>query len=366
MKKDSTKMKLSIKTVVLKEMVSRAIKGAGQNKLLPITSLMAIQLKNHQLTLITTDASNTLYVMQDKVDGDDFYCVVQVDQFSKLISKLTSENTTLTVEDAVLEIKANGTYKLELPLDENGQTICYPDPVVENKIDGEMKEINLPTVKNILTYNKAALSSVVDAPEYTGYYCGERVVTTDMYKACGLDVNLFDVDVLLSADTMNLLDVMTEEKIGVLIRDDMIQFVSNNCVLFAYIMDGIEDYAIDAINGLLEEEFESRCKLSKTELLALLDRIALFVDVNDNKAVTLTFTDKGVDVSSTKSNGVETIEYLDSKNFKPYTCSLDINLFTQQIKAHSSDSIELQYGNDKSVKIVEEGITQVLAIMQDD
>ena len=42
-------MKLSINTVLLQEMVSRAMKGASQNKLIVLTGLMAIELKNNQL-----------------------------------------------------------------------------------------------------------------------------------------------------------------------------------------------------------------------------------------------------------------------------------------------------------------------------
>ena len=81
-------MKLTIKTDIFKEIISRAIKGASQNKLIPLTSLMAIQLKDDQLTVITSDATNYLYINQDNIAGDDFYVVVQVEQFSKLISKL--------------------------------------------------------------------------------------------------------------------------------------------------------------------------------------------------------------------------------------------------------------------------------------
>ena len=106
-------MKLSIKTTILQEMVSRVIKGASQNKLIPLTSLMAIQLKSGKLTLITTDASNTLYIMQDKVEGDDFYCVMPVEQFSKLVSKMSSENITLLLDNNILTINGNGIYKID-------------------------------------------------------------------------------------------------------------------------------------------------------------------------------------------------------------------------------------------------------------
>lgn len=358
-------MTLSIKTVVLQEMVSRAIKGASQNKILPITSLMAIRVKDHQLTLITTDASNTLYIMQDKIESDDFYCTVQVDQFSKLVSRMTSENITLSLDGSVLTVKGNGTYKIELPLDENGGLIQYPDPAAELKIDGELTDINLATIKTILGVNKAALATTMELPQYTGYYIGDRVVSTDTYKICGLAVKLFEEPVLIAPETMNLLDVMTEEKIGVYIADEVVEFITKDCVLYSHKMEGVEDFAIESINGLLDEEFESSCKVNKTDLLAVLDRIGLFVGTYDNKAITLTFTDKGIDISSKQSDGVETLVYMDSKNFKPYTCQLDISILTQQVKANTADTINIQYGNESSVKLVDGSITQVIALLED-
>ena len=63
-------MKFTMNTVKLQDMVAKAMKGASNNKLIPLTNLMAIQLKDHKLTLITTDATNFLYIMEDKVAGD--------------------------------------------------------------------------------------------------------------------------------------------------------------------------------------------------------------------------------------------------------------------------------------------------------
>lgn len=359
-------MKLSMKTVVLQEMVGKAIKGASQNKLLPITALMAIQLKDGQLTIITTDASNYLYIIHDKVEGDEFYVVVQAEQFSKLISKLTSENVTLNLDKSVLEIKANGNYKLELPLDENGELIQYPDPVAEAKIDGKAIDINLATIKTILNSNKAALAVTMEEPAYTGYYVGDKVVTSDFVKICGLNVKLFNKPVLISPEMMNLLDVMTEEKISAYIKDDVIEFVTKDCIVYGHKMEGIEDFAIDAINGLLDEKFASSCEVSKSGMLSLLDRISLFVGANDKKAITLTFTKEGIDISSKQSDGVETIAYIKSTKFKAYTCQIDIVMLTQQIKAYSADNLVIQYGNDKSIKFVDGNVTQVLALHDDE
>lgn len=359
-------MKLSIKTVVLQEMVSRAIKGASQNKLIPITSLMAIQLKDKTLKLITTDASNYLYILQDNVEGDDFYVVVYVDQFSKLISKLTSENTTIELNDKILGIKANGEYKIELPLDENGELIQYPDPISEASITGEVKTINLTTIKTILTVNKASLATSIEEPAYTGYYVGDKVVSTDTYKICGLNIKLFDDPILISPETMNLFEVMTEDKIEVYTQENVLEFVTKNCIIYGHKMEGIENYAIDSINTLLDEKFKNSCKINKGDILATLDRILLFVGVYDNKAITLTFTEEGIDISSKQSNGIESVKYLEKvKKFKAFTCMIDITMLIDQIKANESETIELQYGNDQSIKIVNDKVTQVIALLDD-
>lgn len=358
-------MKFSIKTAVFKEMVSRAVKGASCDKLIPLTSLMAIQVKSKKLTLITTDASNTLYIMQD-LDADDFYCVVQVDQFSKLIARMTSENISLECDDSILTVIGNGTYKIELQPDENGEPIQFPDPASELKIKASTKliEVNLATIKTILSVNKASLATTDAEPAYTGYYVGEKVVTTNRDMICGYAEKLFNVDVLISPEMMNLLDVMTEEKIGVYMKDDIIEFITKDCIVFGNIMEEIENFSIELINNFLDEEFESSCKISKTDFLALLDRISLFVGAYDNSAIMLTFTDKGIDVSSKQSNGVETIGYIEVKNFKPYTCMIDVLMLTQQVKVNRADSIQIQFGNDNSIKIVDDNVTQVIALYE--
>lgn len=358
-------MSLTIKTIELQEMVSRAIKGSSQNKLMPLTSLMKVQVKDGVLSLVTTNMSDYLYIKK-KVEGDDFYAVVQTEQFSKLVSKMTSENITLTLENLILNVKGNGNYKIELPVDETGDMIKYPDPVAELKFEGEATStINLATVKTILNTNKAALAVTMEVPVYTGYYVGEKVISTDTYKICGLNKKLFENPVMVSPETMNLLDVMTAEKISVDFANDIILFSTEDCVVYSHKMEGIEDFAIEPISALLDQEFESSCKIDKNALIASLDRIALFVGPYDNKSITLTFTETGIDISSKKSNGIETIKYVESKNPVSFTCNIDITMLLQQIKANTAESIEIQYGKDSSLKLVDGEITQIVALLED-
>ena len=51
---------------------------------------------------------------------DDFELTVTAETFNKLIAKTTKEEVELIVNDRYLEVKGNGKYKLELPVNEEG------------------------------------------------------------------------------------------------------------------------------------------------------------------------------------------------------------------------------------------------------
>lgn len=357
-------MKLTVKTKTLQDLVAKATKGASCNKMIPITGLMLVELDNNTLTLVTTDATNYLYVSAHKIEGEKFSVVVQVEVFAKLISKLTCEDVTLELADNKLTVKGNGTYVIELPLNEEGELVTYPNP--QAKPDNiEPYKVQLSTIKLILSVAKSALATTEVVPCYTGYYVGDKVIATDIYKICGIDVDVLKDSALMSPELMNLFEVMTEEEITVYQSADWIIFQTSDCKIFGRYMDGKDDFSVDAINGLLSQEFKSCCKVSKADLLQLLDRLSLFVSPYDKNCIDLTFTPEGLQVSSKKSNSVEVIPFKESKDFSSFTCGIDIDMLTSQVKAHRSDIIEIQYGEDNAIKLPDGNITQVIGLLDE-
>ena len=361
-------MKLVVNTQILKDAVARSVKGVGNNKLIPITSLMCIEVKNNKLTLITTDATNYLYIIEDKVIADDFYVVIDADKFAKLVSKMTCDSITLEIKEGlqILEVKGNGSYKIELPLDENGQPIKYPDPVSKVDADANVPSIiNKTTAQVILETIKPALATTLENPCYTGYYMGDKVVATDTFKIASMDVKLFDEPKLVSPELFNLLSVMTAEKISVVVSDSEIVYTTPDCIIYGRFMEGIDEFAIDAISDLVNVEFDSFCSLPKNALLQLLDRLALFVGTYDKNAIRLTFTNNGLQIESKASSGIELINYVASDNFREFTCLIDITMLIQEIKAISNDVIELHYGQENAIKFTDGNITIIIALMED-
>ena len=267
-----------------------------------------------------------------------------------------------------LEIKGNGKYVLELPYDVDGELVEFPDPIAEDDSEAwNTTTLKLSTAQLILTTAKASLLNSNDLSiPYTGYYLSDKIVTTDSYKICGINIPVFDEPKLLSADTMALLDVFTNEDIEVKYNEDTVIFSTPNVAVYGKFMDSIDEFQIEPVSALLDEPFASSCKIDKSKLLQMLDRLSLFVNVDDKNGVYLTFTKDGLSVSNKHDNGSELIPYIESKEFTDYTCCVDISMLTSQVKANKAAAIEIFYGKDNTIKLVDGNVKQVIALSDDD
>lgn len=348
-----------------KEAVSKAVKGASFNNLIPLTSMVGIKLSDGKLRLLTTDMSNTLCVIIDKVTGDDIDVTVDADKFGKLISKITSEEVDLSVVDEdKLVIKANGTYKLPLIADEEG-LVSFPDVKLADTPDGEILLTSIMSAYNI---NKSALAKTLEQPCLTGYYCGEKVITTDANVITFNDFDAFKYDkpLLISSQMMALLTLNSKEKIAYKVAGSELQFVTDDVVITGPVLEGIEDYPVEEISAYLEEAFTSSCKVPKELLLDVLDRLALFIEPYDKNGAYFTFGRKGINIHSKKDASTEVVNYVESKEFKPFICCVDIPILKEQLQANPDETIKIFYGNENALKLQSGKVTQVIALLEDE
>lgn len=355
---------MKVTTSRIKEATNKAIKGASFNNLIPLTSMIGIKLSDGVLKLLTTDMTNNLCIMIDKVAGDDMDITVDAEKFGKLISKMTSDDIDLTVNESTLVVKGNGTYKLPLITDEEG-LVSFPDIDSEVNINSSIKLTSIMSAYNI---NKSALAKTLENPALTGYYCGERVISTDANVITFNNFKMFDNDepVLISAQLMQLLTLNTVEDIKVAITGDRLVFITDNIIIDGAKMEGIEDFPVDAISAYLDEAFPSSCKVPKELLLSVLDRLALFIEPYDKNGAYFTFTRKGINIHSKKDASTEVINYVESKDFEPFVCCVDIPMLKEQIQANPNDTIHLYYGNENALKIENNNVIQVIALLEDE
>lgn len=358
---------MKIKTMKLQEMVSKVILGASNDKLIPMTQLIQIEVKDNTLELTTTDATNFIKVKENNIEIDDFYVVVSADTFAKLIMKMTKEEVELTLTDNALIVKGNGEYKLEIQLDEDGNLIKFPDMFHKHELCEENKQtIKKETITKILDTNKAALAVTMEIPCYTGYYFGKDVISTDTFKICALDTHIFNEPVLISSSVMELVKVFDSEVVDVyMLENGIMIWKTDNIEIYSQQLDGIDNYAVDAISSLLDSDMENMCVLNKNSLLNMLDRLSLFVSPYDQNNVKLTFTDNGIICTSKQSNGSELIQYNDKDTeHRPFECNIDIVMLSTQIKAIPTETFELWYGLDNAIKVVSDDITQIISLSE--
>ncbi|MBP5424036.1 MAG: hypothetical protein J6Y78_16510 [Paludibacteraceae bacterium] len=368
---------LKIKTTKLQEMLTRAIKGAGNNKLKPATTLLAIEVKDSRLTITTTDDTNYLYITED-IEGDDFYVCVPIEKFPKLISKLTCEDVILDVKDNYLEVIGNGTYHIEWQLDDaSGEMAKFFNPLESFDFGNKVGHISLSTIKTMLSAIRPSLGISPAKKHYMNYFVGNTsigniVLATDSYKISALKTDIFTDNKarLLRPDVVDLLDTMIDDNIEIFANEvvfdgetvEKIVFRGEHGTLCGYTAFGISLWNSEAISNYLQQDYPSNCKIAKADLLQALDRISLFVDYLDNNIIDLKFEDEGISLSSKKSNGCEMVEYTQNNKTEEASGIISLERFTTQIKAQTTDVVSIQYGDGKSIKMVDDKIILVVAL----
>ena len=216
--------------------------------------------------------------------------------------------------------------------------------------------------------NKSALAKTLENPSLTGYYCGDTVISTDANVITFNGFKMFDIEnpILISAQQMQLLTLNTKEDIEVLISGNSIQFVTEDVVIDGALMEGIEDFPANEVNAYLDEAFTSSCKVPKDLLLSVLDRLALFIEPYDKNGAYFTFGRKGINIHSKKDASTETINDVESKDFEPFVCCVDIPMLKEQLQANPDDTVKICYGNENALKIESGKVTQVIALLEDE
>lgn len=361
-------MYLKIPTTDLQNMVSKAIECVSNNKLIPMTSLIEIRCLENKLMLTTTDYTNYFYTNAPHDVECDGECIISVlaDTFVKLVQKTTSETITLTVEDNVLTVKGNGTYKLELPLDETGKPIHFPKGNMQPlELVGKIK---ISDIKSVIAINKSAIATDMQYPVLTNYYCADKVITSNRKMICWNPVKLLEKPILISNKLMELLSILTGDTILVYYGNGLYEYKTDVDCIDTPETEGVNDFPVNSIQSLIEGQFDFKVRLPRKQILDVLDRLSLFVGVYDKKSICMTFTGNGMLLSSKKSSGSELIpgEYDMQRGPQPFSCHINIEFFQNQLNSVEGDFIDLYYGSPLAVKIVSGEIIKVVALLNEE
>lgn len=366
-------MKVTVPTAPLRELVIKAMKGSGRVSTKPITEMMGIIIDNTTILIQTADISNFLTVRNDKVDGItsfDYFCVVvPAEVFSALVIKTTSEHMTFEVPDNsnILTAVGNGKYQIELPLDEVGELVEFPDPVRELADTAKtIGELSKATVDMMVATAKSALATQREYALYTGYYIKDVILASDTDRVCCIHTEVTDEALLVGADTIDLVALSTSPSVTIQKDGSEIVFISDTVQVYSQVLPGIEDYPVEVFMNFVNSSFDGVCELPKKEFLSLIDRLSLFVSIYDRNSVYMHFDYTGVTVESKQNRGKERLLYVKTSDSSSFSCCVDIEMLKKQVSAVLSDTVTLHYGRPDALKVVEGNNTHILALMNEE
>lgn len=355
-------MQLKLKTEILKTLTSKVVKGMGNNKMLPITEMIGINIKDTKISLLSTDGTNEVEVFATIENPEKITTSLSINggTFSKLVQKLTTEFVTLNIEDNKLVITGNGNYSFPIPVDEDGNVIVFNTLDLESD---ETEKVSVNALKESYTCNKESVATTLEEPAYTGFYFDETgSVATNSLKISFVKEPIFKQPALLYSSFVQLFSLLNSEFAEVKQNNSEILISTDNVSIKSSKMIELSDFPIDDIKPFLETEMEHNIRVNKQALLNLLERISIFVTPYDKNGIRVDFTKEGLKVWTIKGESSELLPYVSTNNLVDSTIKIDVTNFKALVSSCPEEEVTIHYGNPNAIKMTFGKVIQIIAL----
>lgn len=347
---------MKVNTSILKDML-RAVSGCKPSKILEITNYYELDFSVEGLSLRATDGINFITINYPEQCEEEMTVIVKADQFSKLINKTTKDTVTLKLTDNYLEVKGNGTYKVEIVSDE-----VYP--TLDIDVDKEFT-VTYTTLSNAITSGAKAKSNVpTDGVLFSYLVRDSEVVTADAIKVYSTELDgkdLEGVELLIPPTLANLLQSIDVENIKFMVDDDCttLRAVGQNVTITGALQEGADEYP-DVI-PLLTSEYPYSCEVDVKQVLQALDRLDLFIGLYDKGIIDVVFSDTNMAIA-TSSKSVEAIEYTKPIDLsEPFVISVNSAYMKDLFSAVDEPDVKVEFGTEETVKLCTKDSMMLLA-----
>ena len=328
--------KVTIGTAVLQDVVARAAKGSTNQDIIPLSCLMQVQVKDNKLSVTTTDNINYLTATTPvAVNQPDIEFVVNSKVFSSLISKITTPQIVLSIEDGNVVIKGNGTYKVAIAADSDGTAVSITVP--EFEAIGDSYHVSPINVNDILRLAYTCKSENKQVPVLFNYYADDKhVLATDQYKGCMLPIPMFSTSTVIPPKIMSLVptvvvvdskDPAIKDGVDVYSNDRFIVFESAYGRLYGPKCSDEEaaEYPADALIEVLSNPNLPSVSLIRTMLYNAVDRMNVLSNQLENNLVYFVWDSDKVTIINRDKTSQEEIAYVNAvpSITEPVTVSLD-------------------------------------------
>lgn len=305
-----TNTKITVPTAKLQDLVSRAIKASTGVDVIPLTTMLQLQVKDNTLTVTCTDNTNYAITTMD-TQNPDFHVVVNAQFFANLLSKITTTTISFSVEGNKLTIVGNGTYNTSIETD-NGQPIFINPPEVTP--NGSTIHVEKSELASILTYNKTCKAVGKEIPAlYNYYFDTEASLTTDTFKCCYNPIVITDRSMILTPMVVDLLGSICDEGgIDIQQNDESLIVSSTIGTLYAKKSSTADLEAFPALDlkELLANNFSTTITVNRTLLLQAAERMALFTNTYEQNKLQIVFEADHIVLHNEESNSTESVNYI--------------------------------------------------------
>lgn len=363
--------RVSVPTTLLQDLVNRAAKGSTMQDIIPLSCLMQVKIKDKKLSVRTTDNTNFVTAAsQNTVEADDFEIVVETKLFQALISKLSKENTTLSVEGNSVTIIADGTYNIPLSVDADGSRIVFPEPSFTAV--GGSKLVTAEEIHSILSLNKACKADAKEIPAiYNYYFDNTQVLTTNVFKGCKNPVSAFESAVCLSPNVVELMTAVADGS-GVTVEqsEDAVLFSSTLGEVYGKkcLPADLEAFPVDGLTEAFSSEISASAEFSKTSLVSTLERMGLFADTLESNKLVITFDATGLVLHSEKTKSEEKVAYVKAP-VTPLTSNvtfaIDARYLKDEIASLTADQITIKFSAEFGLQIICGKATIMLCVLDE-
>ena len=294
---------MKVATNVMKQMLGYVNKCKPSN-MLEISSYYELMFNEKGLTVKATDGVNIVSVTV--TDGHEYEpqsIIVKADIFSKLVSKTTAEHLILEVKEDNLEVKGNGTYRVELFTEED---YVRPDITV-----AESFKVRTEQLKQGLVAGKNAKSPTSSTGVLYSYLLSkDKMIATDSMKISCAEVKGFDESILIPPGLANLLEMIDTDTVEIGLSEDRMSMLvkGGGIEIFGALAEGADEYP--DVLPLFEVESKYNAKINVADSIKALERLYLFVSTFDNHLVYATFTDTAL-LLTTSNGSAEVINYME-------------------------------------------------------
>lgn len=347
---------ITIKTSTLQSMVGKLSK-CSSNKLLEITEFYLFDyVPKKGITMTAYDGGNFIKV-SGKVDaeGEEFTCIINANQFSKLVQRTTKDVIKLHLTEECLQVVGNGKYKLAILEGEVYPTFETTEPD---------KEIEIPTLQEAFATGKSAISSTIYSGPLNGHYSnGDYMFSSNGVKVCFVPIKFVN-PVLISATMVNLISAITEPTAKLKLDDNgHIHVVTDTVYVYGPQYDGLDAYP--DLMPLLEQKLPHACTIMKKDLVAALDRLTLFVGAYDKDEITVVFDELGM-MLYTGSQDTEIIKYQEGTKYSGEFQCLVNGVFLKELANSCAEVITVGYGTEEMIRLESKDVTYLLATGEQD